>query len=276
MMQDFRNSGSGGRFTTQMVIVCAAALIASGCQTRNKTAQQETAALYTGSIGNSATIEASNLNRETALSEVQRWGKAYTADEKNKVAALNFSAALRAAGEKQQAVAIMRKSSIYHAKDREVLAAYGKALADNGQFREALATIQRAQHRDNPDWRLLATEGGILDSLGQHETARNVYRQALVLAPGEPQILNNLGMSYVLTGDLDNAEEILRDALAHPNATVRTRQNLALVLGLKGQFKEAERIATQDMSPEQARANIALLRDMLNQSDTWKEIAKEG
>ncbi len=269
------SSGKRQRAGIRAFVLVTAALTVAGCQT-NKGDTDASTALYTGSIGQSATIEASNLTPETALDEVQRWGKAYTADEKDKVAALNYSAALRAAGEKQQAVAIMRKASIYHPKDREVLAAYGKALADNGRFREALATIQRAQHRDNPDWRLLATEGGIMDSIGQHDAARTVYRQAMVLAPNEPQILNNLGMSYVLTGELDQAEEVLRDALSQPNATIRSRQNLALVLGLKGQFKEAERIATRDVSPTQAKANMALLRDMLNQSNTWQDIAAEG
>ena len=136
-------------------------------------------------------------------------------------------------GENGQAVAVMRKSAIYHPEDREVLAAYGKALAANGKFQEALETVRRAQRADNPDWQLLSTEGGILDSVGQHEEARTRYRQALVLAPGEPQILNNFGLSYVLTNELEKAEEVLRQAAASPRATLKMRQNLALVLRLR-------------------------------------------
>ena len=41
------------------------------------------------------------------------------------------------------------------------------------------------------------------------------------------------------------------------------RQNLALVVGLQGRFAEAEKIARADLSPEEAAANVAYLRQML-------------
>ncbi len=252
---------------------CAVILIMGGCQTTTATSD---APRQTGAIQPSGTVVASDLTREQALSAVQKWGQAYSADERNKVAALNYSAALRAAGQTSQAVEVMRKATILHTNDREVLAAFGKALAADGQFDEALRTVRRAQTPDNPDWRLLAAEGGILDSLGRNELGRSKYKQALVLAPGEPQVLNNLGMSHVLTGDLDKAEEILRRALNHPSATARVRQNLALVLGLQGKFKEAEAMATRDLSPEQAKENMIYLQSVLNQQDTWSDIKKAG
>ena len=197
---------------------------------------------HTGSIGNSAIVTASDLTPEEALGAVQKWGAAYTRDEKDRVAALNYSAALRAAGETGQAVAVMQKAAIYHPEDREVLAGYGKALAADGKFEQALDTIRRAQRKDNPDWQLLSTEGGILDSLGNNEDARALYRQALVLAPGEPQVLNNLGLSYVLTNDLAEAERVLSEALANPKATLKVKQNLALVLRLQGKTEEADQL----------------------------------
>ncbi len=252
---------------------CALVLVVGGCQT-TKVASDEPN--QTGTIQTSGSVVASDLTREEALSAVQKWGQVYSADEKNKVAALNYSAALRAAGQSAQAVQVMRKATILHTNDREVLAAYGKALAADGQFDEALRTIRRAQTPDNPDWRLLAAEGAILDSLGRNESGRARYQQALVLAPGEPQVLNNLGMSYTLTGDLDMAEQTLRQALNHPAATARIRQNLALVLGLQGKFKEAEAMATRDLSPEQAKENMAYLQNVLNQQNTWADIKKAG
>jgi Flp pilus assembly protein TadD len=253
---------------------CALVLVLGGCQTTTTATSDEPR--QTGTIQTSGSVVASDLTHDQALSAVQKWGQAYSADEKSKVAALNYSAALRGAGQTDQAVEVMRKSTILHTNDREVLAAYGKALAADGQFDEALRTVRRAQTPDNPDWRLLAAEGGILDSLGRNEEGRTKYRQALVLAPGEPQVLNNLGMSYTLTGDLDKAEETLRQALKHPSATARIRQNLALVLGLRGNFKEAEAMATRDLSAEQAKENMAYLQKVLNQQDTWSDIKKAG
>ena len=50
------------------------------------------------------------------------------------------------------------------------------------------------------------------------------------------------------------------------------RQNLALVVGLQGRFDEAEKIASQELSPEQAQANVAYLRSMLAQQNAWNQL----
>ncbi len=247
----------------RLIAGAAGVALLAGCQSASQ------GPAHTGSIGNSAVVTPSDLSREEALAAVQKWGPAYSRNEKDKVAALNYSAALRAAGETGQAVAVMRKAAIYHPEDREVLAAFGKALAADGKFREALATVQRAQRSDNPDWQLLSTEGGILDSLGRHDDARSRYRQALVLAPGEPQILNNLGLSYMLTNELAEAERVLREAAAGPRATLKVRQNLALVLRLRG--KDAEAGGVTGGAPA-AAASAA--RPSGGQENTWAELAK--
>ena len=96
-----------------------------------------------------------------------------------------------------------------------------------------------------------------------------------MLAPGEPSVLSNLGMSYVLSGDLVSAEKTLREAIALPGADSRIRQNLALVVGLQGRFDEAEKIAGQELSPEQAQANVAYLRGMLAQQNAWSQLKEE-
>ena len=266
-MNSIRN-GRSRRTAAQFAAGTALALLLAGCQTANTTAPA-----HTGSIGTTSVVIPSDLTHEQALAAVQTWGSAYARNEKDKAAALNYAAALRAAGETKQGVAVMRKAAIYHPSDREVLAAFGKALAADGQFREALGTIRRAQRADNPDWQLLAAEGGILDSLAQHAEARALYKQALILAPGEPQILNNLGMSYVLTEELEAAEATLRQAAASPRATVKIRQNLALVLGLRGKDAEAAAIPGIAAAPsagaeDQAGAAV--------EENTWEELAQNS
>jgi len=256
----------GGGFHTLARTVLAGtalALLLAGCQSRSQ------APIHTGSIGNSSVVSPSDLSPEQAVAAVQQWGMAYSRNEKDKVAALNYAAALRAAGETGQAVAVMRKAAIYHPQDREVLAGFGKALAADGKFEEALATVRRAQRSDNPDWQLLAAEGGILDSLGQHDQARALYRQALVIAPGEPQILNNLGLSYVLTNELDEAEKVLREAAARPGATLKTHQNLALVLRLNGKAAEASQISGAAQLPVSV-----LQQGAVEPENTWAELAQ--
>ena len=255
----------------------AAALLLAGCQTAGLGGTSAGPA-YTGSIGDTAVVTPSDMTPDQALAAVQKWGGAYSRNEKDKAAALNYAAALRAAGETKQAVAVMRKAAIYHTQDREVLAAFGKALAADGQFQEALSTVRRAQREDNPDWQLLSTEGGILDSLAQHDQARTRYRQALVLAPGEPQILNNLGLSLALTGELDQAEEVLRQAAASPKATLKTRENLALVLELKAGGGKAQppAPAADQLAPAEPIEPAVIQGSGAVQQNPWRELAEAG
>ena len=98
---------------------------------------------------------------------------------------------------------------------------------------------------------------------------------ALKIAPGEPSILSNLGLSYALSRDLPRAEAILREASEDRRADQRVRQNHALVLSLQGKFDEAERVSRRDLSPEDAKANIATIRQMIAESDTWSRIQQK-
>jgi Flp pilus assembly protein TadD len=200
-------------------------------------------------------------------------GKAYEANPKDRDVGINYASALRTAGRNAQALSVMQQVAIAHPDDRGVLAAYGKAQAAGGQLDAALATIDRAQTPDHPDWRLVSAEGAILDQLGRSSEARGKYRDALDIQANEPSILSNLGMSYVLTGDLKTAETYLRSAAAQPAADSRVRQNLALVVGLQGRFPEAQQIAKKELTQQQADANLAYLRAMLSQQNSWQKLA---
>jgi Flp pilus assembly protein TadD len=132
--------------------------------------------------------------------------------------------------------------------------------------------VRAANSPRTPDWRLTSAEGAIQDQLGNSAEARRLYQEALKLAPDEPTVLNNLGLSYVFTNELAKAETTLRRAVASPRADSRVRQNLALVVGLQGRFDEADRLAAAELPPEEAKANVAYLRGLLSQPDTWKQL----
>lgn len=252
----------GKRLITTAFMLALAAGVA-GCATDK---------LTTGSIGRSSgkpleTMSAGELHNATAA-----LGQSYARNPNDKRIATNFAAALQMDGDADQSLAVMRKLAIAYPKDRDVLAAYGKALAANGQFEAALDAVRRAQTPEYPDWRLVSAEAAILDQLNQKDDARQLYRKALELKPNEPSVLSNLGMSYVLEGDLRTAETYMRSAAQQQNADSRVRQNLALVVGLQGRFDEAEKIASQELSPEQAQANVAYLRQMLAQQNAWSQL----
>lgn len=165
------------------------------------------------------------------------------------------------------------RSRIPHSQ--AVLGAYGRALADVGNYEQALDVLSRATTPEQPDWRILSAQGAVLDQMGRHDDARRHYANALNITPNEPSVLSNLGLSYALSKDLPRAEETLRRAAAQPTAEPKVRQNLALVIGLQGRFSEAEQIARGDLSPEEAAANVAYLRQMLlQQKDYKKKVAR--
>lgn len=228
--------------------------------------------LTTGSIRPTPDAIA-HMNKDQLDAMTRRAGDAYAKNPKDRDVGLSYASLLRTVGRNDQALAVMQQVAINHPTDRDVLAAYGKAQAAAGDFNAALDTIHRAQTPDHPDWRLLSAEGAILDQLGRSEEARDSYRQALVVQPDEPSVLSNLGMSYVLTGDLPTAESYMRKAAAQPGADGRIRQNLALVVGLQGRFAEAEKIASADLPPKEAQANVAYLRSMLAQQNAWSKLA---
>lgn len=246
----------------------------AGCASPHK--ELTTGSIPTASASGSASLNAAAMNAGQLNAAAQSLGKAYEKNPKDRTVGLNYANVLRMTGRNDQALAVMQQVAIQYPADREVLAAYGKSQAAAGQLDQALVTVGRAQTPDRPDWKLKSAEGAILDQLGRSPEARQRYREALDIQPNEPSVLSNLGMSYLLSKDLKTAETYLRKATEQPGADSGVRQNLALAIGLQGRFPEAEAIARQELSPQQAEANVAYLRSILSQQNAWQKLAKDG
>jgi Flp pilus assembly protein TadD len=238
-----------------MTAILAAGL--GGCQTMSD---------ITGSITSKAEV---NPSPDTdPRRSVEIYGERYRANPKDAEAALSYGHALRATGQRGQAVAMLEQASLSHPGHKALLAAFGRALVDNGNFQQGFDVLSRAHSPDNPDWRILSVQGTALDQLGRHDEARRYYASALKIAPDEPSVLSNLGLSYVLSRDLPKAEETLRRAYGSTRADARVRQNLGLVVGLQGRFAEAESIVKADLPADEAAANVAYLKEVLARKDS--------
>jgi Flp pilus assembly protein TadD len=244
--------------SSSLVAVLAAGL--GGCQTM---------ADITGSVA--ARAEAAPTDPARA---VDVYGERYRSNPKDVDAAFAYGQALRANGQRAQAAAVLEQATIAHPGNKQLLGIYGRALADNGNFQQAFDVLSKAHSPDNPDWRLLSVQGTCLDQMGRHDEARRYYASALKISPADPAVLSNLGLSYMLSKELLRAEETLRQAYASPRASARVRQNLALVVGLQGRFAEAETIVKADLPPDEAAANVAYLKEMLNRNDAPRNAAK--
>ena len=249
-------------FVSALALSAMLGLAAAGC---NKPSLPD----VTGSIGGSDTMPQGDAALRVYAED---WGKRYDADRKNKRAAMNYARALRALSQHAQAVAVMQELSAHYPRDQEVLGLYGKTLADAGRLQQAANVLANAHTPERPNWSILSAQGSVADQLGDHAQAQNYYAAALKIRPGDPAVLSNLGLSYALARDLPRAESTLREASAQPAADIRVRQNLALVLALQGKFAEAEEVSRRDLSAMDAAANVASIRRMISQSDTWRDI----
>ncbi len=243
------------RFARRFASIPASAILAlalCGCQTDGTSD-------VTGSLGDkTGTSRTADPRRD-----LDAYRDRYRANPTDPDAALQYGKALRATGQRSQALAILEQVSIAHPANKAVLAGYGRALADNGNFQQAFDVLSRAHTPEDPDWRILSAQGAVLDQLGRFDEARQYYSSALKIVPEAPSVLSNLGLSYVLSKDLPKAEETLRRALGRPDADPRVRQNLALVVGLQGRVAEAEAIVKADRPPGEAAANVAYLKRLL-------------
>jgi Flp pilus assembly protein TadD len=206
----------------------------------------------------------------------EEWGARYDKNPKDKAAAIAYAKALLALKQTSQAVAILQGLAIQYPQDMSVLAAYGKGLASAGQLNQAADVLSHAHTPEKPDWSVVSAQGTIADELGDHDAARHFYDEALKMRPNDPGVLSNLGLSYALSRQLPRAEETLKEAAMQPGADMRVRQNLALVLALEGKFDQAEEWSRRDLSAMDAAANVAQIKMMISESNTWRDIQKNA
>jgi len=251
----FRQLPKGCRHQRRLVFAVSSAILMfslCGCQT---TALSD----ITGSLGEKAETSPSSDPRRDLDSLRDR----YRANPRDPAIALQYGVALRASGERSQAVAVLEQATIANPGNKALLAGYGRALAANGNFQQAFDVLSQAHSPADPDWRILSAQGAVLDQMGRYEEARQYYTNALTIAPDEPSVLSNLGLSYLLSKDLAKAEETLRRAHSRDAHDPRVRMKLAVVLGLEGRFAEAEGIVKADLPPDDATAKVAELKRLL-------------
>ncbi len=253
------------RLLASVALAAVIAVATTGC----KTLQPE----VTGALEPAAATPPSGPDARTA---VEAWGERYRAKPNDPDTAINYAQALRAIGQRAQAVAVLEQASLHNPGQMGLLGAYGRALADTGAYKQALDVLNRAHTPEQPDWRILSVQGAVLDQMGRHDEAQRYYATALRIVPDEPAVLSNLGLSYALSKDLVRAESTLRRASTQSRVDPRVRQNLALVVGLQGRFREAEAIAKADLPTEAAAANVAYLRQMLAQQNDMKQPGQAG
>jgi Flp pilus assembly protein TadD len=202
----------------------------------------------------------------------------YKANPRDKGTMLYYAAALRAAGQPEQAVSVLENGMAVYPKDLSIHIAYAKALSASGRFPQAMNVIDESINPAAPDWNALLVKGVILDQSGHNSDARAVYTQALLIAPDEASLEANVGLSFAMSNDLVQAEAHLRKATQMRGVTSQIRQNLALVICLQGRFDECRAMYAAELPPDQVESNMSYVRALLTQQNRWDLIKgdKEG
>lgn len=189
-----------------------------------------------------------------------------------------YARLLDASGNKAAVIKVLETTLTHNPQDAKLTAYLGKELVLSGRAQAGIAQLNKAIAAGENNWKVYSALGSAYDQTGEHRKARTAYQSALAQQPQQVSIHNNIGMSYILEGNLRQAEISLRAAQKLPegefNQTIR--QNLALSVGLQGRFKEASEIASRDLPPDQVEQNLAFLKRMLNQKNTWQQMKTAG
>lgn len=246
-------------------LLLASAVVLTGC---SKTTSQM------GAASNLATASTTPVSAEALAKLGEKW----QADPKDINKGLAYANGLESLGKSDQALSVYQQLSSTDPANAKLTALYGRKLVAAGKPDDAIPILESAEQKGDDDWRTLSALGSAYDQKGLYDKARAEYRRALAADPQNLVVMNNLAMSYALEGDLKEAEKELRaaDALPRSGTEPRIRQNLALVVGLQGRFEEASKLAQQDLPADQVQENMAYLKKMLSQPNTWQQLTTNG
>ena len=191
------------------------------------------------------------------------WGQQYAKTPQKAETALSYAKNLRASGRKQEAFAILQQAVQMHNSDKALAAEYGRLALEFDQTTLASQLLEFADDPSKPDWRVISARGAALAKLGRYKEAVVHLERAQNLAPNQASVKNNLALAYAMSGEPQRAEELLRRAVSADSSNAKTRQNLAIVLGLQGKYDEATQIGATALSPEDARRNTDLVRQIV-------------
>jgi len=191
------------------------------------------------------------------------WSKQYMENPRSLDKAIAYARALKALGEKRQALAVLQQASTFNSTDKTLASEYGRLALELDQVSVAKKMLEVADDPANPDWRVVMARGTALAKEGHYKEATGYFERAQSLQPEHPSVLSNLALAYTMSGEPQKGEALLRRAAAGADANAKVRQNLAIVLGLQGKYDEATRVGSMDIPAESAKENADILRKIV-------------
>lgn len=199
----------------------------------------------------------------TPQKAAEYWSKVHAKNPSDPDASLHYARALKALGDKQRAVDVLKQAVTANPAHRGLNGEYGRLALDMNQIDLAQQLLERGDDPNNPDWRVVSARGTALAKAGKYRESIPFYERALTLSPNQPTVLNNLALAYAMEGDAARAEPLLKRAASAGAGEPRINQNLALVLGLQGKYDEAKLSAARSLPPDSAAADVDFVKRMV-------------
>ncbi|MFA5949009.1 MAG: tetratricopeptide repeat protein [Hyphomicrobium sp.] len=243
------------RGSIRVIAAISSALMLGGCAQVG----EEAGLLDELGAGRTAASPAPQEPRQAA----DYWSKQYMKNPRSLDTAIAYARALKALGEKQQALAVLQQAATFNSTDRALASEYGRLALELDQVSVAKKLLEVADDPANPDWRVVMARGTALAKEGHYKEATGYFERAQSLQPDHPSVLSNLALAYTMSGEPQKGETLLRRAAAGSDVNAKVRQNLAIVLGLQGKYDEATHVGSMDIPAESARENADILRKIV-------------
>ncbi|CAA7613150.1 Flp pilus assembly protein TadD [Candidatus Terasakiella magnetica] len=240
-----------------LVVLGLAVITLAGCAEVPGGAERNTASVVDPSLRAAAAAAEANRDYKGA---VQHFGTLYQRRGDDREIGVALARNLRYGGQPQAGADIMQAQLSRFPHDADLLIELGKDYLAADRMSLAQKALEEGRTLAPDRWDGHAALGVVLDTQGRGAEAEAAYLRALELSPDNPVVLNNLGLSQALAGKLDLALATLTRAADLPAANAQIRQNMALLLALKGDAAQAEKLARRDLTAEQAKGNVEILK----------------
>ena len=171
--------------------------------------------------------------------------------------------ALNALGQRDEAIASLRRAIKLAPKAPSIHANLGEVLRQAGNTKDAAKSLETAVQLDPGNAQALNNLGIIRYEEGKFDEAVDFYRQALAINPAMSEAHNNLGNALRMAGDLDGAAHAYQDALVQREIYPEAYNNLGTLLQQDKQLEDAEHALKKAISQNpryvEAHNNLALL-----------------
>jgi tetratricopeptide (TPR) repeat protein len=171
--------------------------------------------------------------------------------------------ALNALGQRDEAIASLRRAIKLAPKAPSIHANLGEVLRQAGKTKDAAKSLEMAVQLDPGNAQALNNLGIIRYEEGKFDEAVDFYRRALAIKPEMSEAHNNLGNALRMAGDLDGAALAYQDALVQREIYPEAYNNLGTLLQQDKQLEDAEHALKKAISQNpryvEAHNNLALL-----------------